>query len=64
MGQTESEDESPAVSTDDSSPEEPPVIQQIFDSIWLLAGVAIVFFVLSYIVWGMVDLLTIPMGGT
>lgn len=42
--------------------EDIPVIQKIFDSIWLLAGVAIVFFVLSYIVWGMVDLLTIPMG--
>lgn len=39
-----------------------PIMQKIFDSIWLLAGVAIVFFVLSYIVWGMVDLLTIPMG--
>jgi hypothetical protein len=45
-----------------SADDDIPVIQQIFDSIWLLAGVAIVFFVLSYIVWGMVDLLTIPMG--
>ncbi len=35
----------------------------LFDSIWLLAGAAIVFFVLSYIVWGLVDILTIPFGG-
>jgi len=36
---------------------------QLFDSIWLLAGAAIVFFVLSYVVWGLVDILTIPTGG-
>ncbi|MFB6347254.1 MAG: hypothetical protein ABEK50_16140 [bacterium] len=42
--------------------EDIPLPQKIFDSIWFLAGVAIVFFVLSYIVWGMVDLLTIPLG--
>jgi hypothetical protein len=61
MSQTESDAES--VRTE-SSTEDVPVIQQIFDSIWLLAGVAIVFFVLSYLVWGMVDLITIPMGGS
>jgi len=48
--------------TVDESNEDVPVIQKIFDSVWLLAGVAIVFFVLSYVVWGMVDLLTIPTG--
>lgn len=36
---------------------------ELYDSIWLLAGGAIVFFVLSYIVWGLVDILTIPAGG-
>jgi hypothetical protein len=61
MSQTESDAES--VRTE-SSTEDVPVMQQIFDSIWLLAGVAIVFFVLSYLVWGMVDLITIPMGGS
>lgn len=40
-----------------------PWIQQIYDNPWLLAGAAIVFFVLSYIVWGVTDLLTIPAGG-
>ncbi len=41
-----------------------PWLQQIYDNPWLLAGAAIVFFVLSYIVWGVIDLLTIPAGGT
>lgn len=36
---------------------------ELYDSIWLLAGAAIIFFVLSYIVWGLVDILTIPAGG-
>lgn len=36
---------------------------ELYDSVWLLAGAAIVFFVLSYIVWGLVDILTIPAGG-
>ena len=39
-----------------------PWQQELYDSIWLLAGAAIVFFVLSYVVWGLVDLLTVPMG--
>ena len=46
----------------EASGDDVPVWQKLFDSIWLLAGVAILFFVLSYIVWGMIDLLTIPMG--
>ncbi|CAM3224616.1 hypothetical protein RHBI111906_02570 [Rhodothermus bifroesti] len=41
----------------------PPWPQQVFDNLWLLAGAAIVFFVLSYLAWGMIDLLTIPVGG-
>ncbi len=40
----------------------PPWPQQLLDSIWLLAGLAIVFWALSYIVWGLVDLLAIPTG--
>lgn len=40
----------------------PPWQQQLLDSIWLLAGAAIVFFTMSYVVWGLVDLLTIPPG--
>lgn len=44
--------------------EQRPWQQQLYDSVWLLAGAAIVFFVLSYMVWGLVDILTLPTGGT
>lgn len=49
----------------DTSPEaasEAPWQQQLLDSEWLLAGAAILFFALSYIVLGLVDLLTVPSG--
>ncbi|MFB6122559.1 MAG: hypothetical protein ABEJ78_03780 [Haloferacaceae archaeon] len=39
-----------------------PWPQELLDSIWLLAGGAILFWVLSYVVWGLVDLLTVPSG--
>lgn len=51
--------------TEPSAPnDQRPWQQQLYDSIWLLAGAAIVFFVLSYMVWGLVDILTISSGGT
>lgn len=53
----------PTPSSSPNSPER-PWQQQLYDSVWLLAGAAIVFFVLSYMVWGLVDILTIPAGGT
>lgn len=39
-----------------------PWPQQLLDSVWLLAGLAVVFFTLSYIVWGLVDLMSVPPG--
>ena len=39
-----------------------PWQQELLDSIWLLAGAAILFFTLSYVVWGVIGLLTIPPG--
>lgn len=45
-----------------SNPEPRPWQQQLYDSVWLIAGVAIVFFVLSYVVWGLVDILTVAAG--
>lgn len=53
------------MSESDTSPEaapETPWQQQLLDSEWLLAGAAILFFALSYIVLGLVDLLTVPSG--
>lgn len=40
----------------------PPWPQQLLDSIWLLAGLAIVFWALSYIIWGLIDLMSVPAG--
>lgn len=51
------------MATPPDSDSRPPWPQQLCDSIWLLAGAAILFFVLSYVVWGLVDILTIPAGG-
>jgi hypothetical protein len=36
-----------------------PWQQHLLDSIWLLAGAAVLFWALSYVVWGLVDLLSI-----
>lgn len=45
--------------TDDT---EVPWPQQLLDSEWLLALAAVLFFTLSYIVLGLVDLLSVPSG--
>ena len=42
--------------------ETPPWQQQLLDSVWLLALAAIIFWMLAYVVWGIVDVLTVPMG--
>ncbi|MFB6068529.1 MAG: hypothetical protein ABEJ90_01210 [Halobacterium sp.] len=39
-----------------------PWPQRVLDSIWLLALAAVLYWVLSYIVWGIVDILTVPTG--
>ena len=46
--------------TTEEESEETPWQQELLDSEWLLAGAALLFFVLSYVVWGLVDLLTVP----
>lgn len=46
----------------DGKPPDPPIAQQLLDSEWLLALAAVLFFTLSYIVWGLVDLLSVPAG--
>jgi len=42
---------------------EVPWPQRVFDSVWMLALAAVVFFFLSYVVWGLIDLLSIRSGG-
>lgn len=44
------------------STERVPWQQQLLDSIWLLAGAAVLFFFISYVGWGLVDILTVPLG--
>lgn len=44
------------------SAERVPWQQQVMDSIWLLAGAALLFFFISYVGWGLIDILTIPQG--
>ncbi|CQH54443.1 uncharacterized protein HHUB_2085 [Halobacterium hubeiense] len=39
-----------------------PWPQQLLDSEWLLAGAAILYFVISYVLWGVIDIFTVPMG--
>ena len=43
-------------------PEDVPWQQELLDSIWLLAMAAILFFTLSYVVWGVIGLLTLHGG--
>lgn len=39
---------------------DPPLLQRLYNRIWLLAALAILFWTLSYVVWGYVDIWTIP----
>ena len=47
---------------DGIEPAEEPWPQQLLESPWLLAGAALLFFTLSYVVWGLIDLLSIASG--
>lgn len=42
--------------------DDPPLLQRLYDRIWLLAVLAVLFWAISYIVWGYVDIWTIPPG--
>jgi|GEM_PF-1501070 len=48
--------------TDEVEPAEEPWPQQLLESPWLLAGAALLFFTLSYVVWGLIDVLSIASG--
>lgn len=39
-----------------------PLLQRLYDRIWLIAVLAILFWAISYVVWGYVDIWTIPPG--
>lgn len=40
-----------------------PWPQRVFNSIWILAAVAMLYFFLSYVVWGLIDLARVRAGG-
>lgn len=42
--------------------QEIPWQQRLFDSVWVLALAAVIFFFLSYVIWGLIDLLNVPTG--
>lgn len=50
----------PASTTTDGDPA--PWPQQLMDSVWVLALAAVLFFTISYVVLGLVDLLSVPVG--
>lgn len=37
-----------------------PAMQRLYNRIWLLAAAAIVFFLVAYVGWGLLDLLSLP----
>lgn len=39
-----------------------PFMQRLYNRIWLLAAMALVFFALSYVMWGLVDIYSVPPG--
>ena len=42
--------------------DDPPFMQRLYDRIWLLAAAALAFFFVVYVVWGVVDIFTVPVG--
>lgn len=37
-----------------------PTMQRLYNRIWLLAAAAMVFFLVVYVGWGLLDLLSLP----
>lgn len=41
---------------------DPPFAQRLYDRIWLLALAALLFWALAYVVWGIIDIFSVPAG--
>lgn len=37
-----------------------PLMQQLYNRIWLLAIAAMVFFIVVYVGWGLIDIISVP----
>jgi hypothetical protein len=42
--------------------DEKPLLQRLYDRIWLLALAALLFWTLTYVVWGLLDIFSVPAG--
>lgn len=40
----------------------PPLMQRLYDRIWLIALTALLFWLLTYVLWGLLDVLSVPGG--
>lgn len=45
-----------------SEPDHIPFMQRLYNRIWLLALAALLFFAISYVGWGALDIVTVPVG--
>ena len=50
------------MTTQRSAEEEIPFMQRLYNNVWLLALTALLFFALSYVAWGLIDIYTVPAG--
>lgn len=39
---------------------EAPLMQRLYDKIWLLAVAAFVFWLVTYVLWGFLDIVSVP----
>jgi len=46
----------------DSGDPDPPFAQRLYDRIWLLGLAALLFWALAYVVWGIIDIISIQGG--
>jgi hypothetical protein len=46
----------------DGGAEEAPRMQRLYDKIWVLAALAFLFWLVSYVLWGYLDIIGIPGG--
>ena len=39
-----------------------PLMQRLYNRIWLIAAAAMLFFIVVYVGWGLMDILSVPTG--
>jgi hypothetical protein len=46
--------------SNNATSEDVPTMQRLYNRIWLLAGLAMTFFLIVYVGWGLADILSVP----